>query len=267
MTASANSFTRATNARRCTGRIVIAKEDLGRCAESTINPRTPYCYWHRLDKTTYPGQARAAEIRLASAATPHRERVPPAEWPDGMRWCAGCQSFCPLWYCQGSRCKACTRAAAQAARRRDVYGLADEAWQAIMELQGHRCAICRNRSRDRAPAVEHDHQTTKVRGGCCKHCNHDLLGAAFDSPRTLASALMYLLAPPTSGRWIRPEDGADAVLAAVQETLDQLYRAGRARQLADDALAALAAGPGQPDDEDDDQLDDQLDESFDDVEL
>lgn len=244
--------------RICNKRIVIAGDDVGPCTEETVDPRSPMCYWHRLDRTTFPGQGRAAEIRLAAAPIPHRQRVPPAEWPPGFRWCSGCQSFVPLWYCQGSKCKACTRAAAQAARRRDVYGLSDEAWQAIMELQGGRCAICRNRTRDRAPAVEHDHQTGAVRGGACKHCNHDLLGAAFDSPRMLVAALMYLLAPPTSGRWIRPEDGADTVLQAVTQALEQLYQAGRARRLAEVAQAALVAagesgGPGGGGEDEDDE--------------
>lgn len=240
---------RITNARVCNRRIIIAKEDVGPCTEPTIDPRSPMCYWHRLDRTTLPGQGRAAEIRLAAAPLPHRDRVPPVEWPPGFRWCSGCQSFVPVWYCQGSKCKACKRADAQAARRRDVYGLADAAWQAIMELQGGRCAICRNRSRDRAPAVEHDHGTGRVRGGCCKGCNHDLLGGAHDSPRMLASALLYLLAPPTSGRWVRPEEGADAVLRAVGEVIEALNAEGRARALADEALALLDRS-GQPDDED-----------------
>lgn len=227
--------------RICRARIVILKTDVGPCTEPTIDPKAPYCYWHRLDRTTLPGQARAAEMRLAAAPTPHRSRVPPQEWPAGSRWCAGCQSMVPIWYCTGSKCKACSRAAQQAARRRDVYGLSDEAWQAIMELQGGRCAICRNHSRDRAPAVEHDHQTSAVRGGACKHCNHDLLGAAFDSPRMLASALMYLLAPPTSGRWVRPEDGADTILRVVGETLEQLRVAASERRKADAMLSILAA--------------------------
>jgi hypothetical protein len=242
---------RITNARKCRSRIIINKEDAGPCTEPTIDPRSPYCVWHRLDRTTYPGQGRAAELRLAAAPVPHRQRVPPTEWPPGYRWCSGCQSFVPVWYCQGTKCKACKRADAQAARRRDVYGLADAAWQAIMELQGGRCAICRNRSRDRAPAVEHDHSTGRVRGGCCKGCNHDLLGGAHDSPRTLAAALLYLLAPPTSGRWVRPEEGADAVLRAVGEVIEALNAEGRARALADEALTLLDRSSLDEDDEDD----------------
>jgi len=248
--------TEKINVRICRGRIVIEKTDLGPCKDVTLDPRSPFCYWHRLDRTNLPGQATAAEMRLRAAAGPYRKRVPPQEWPDGQRWCSGCQSFVPLWYCQGSKCKACRRADAQASRRRDVYGLSDDAWKAIMELQGGRCAICRNRSRDRAPAVEHDHATTRVRGGACKHCNHDLLGAAFDSPRILVAALMYLLAPPTSGRWIRPEDGGDHVLRVVTSALDDLYREGRARQLAEAAMGALTAAGGADEDDEDDEDED-----------
>ena len=196
----------------------------GPCGRETVDPRSPYCYWHRLARTTYPGQEQAARARLAKAeATPgyeYRARVPAEEWPAGERWCAGCQSFVPLWYCSGTRCKACVRAKRGETRRKEVYGIDEAAWRAILDLQGHRCAICRNRSRDRAPAVEHDHGTGAVRGACCKQCNHDLLGGAHDSPRRLAAALVYLLAPPTSGRWVKPEDCAEEILALVTGYID-----------------------------------------------
>jgi hypothetical protein len=237
--------------RICAKHVVIDGEDIGRCTEPTVDPRSPMCYWHRLDRTTFPGQATAAALRLKAAPVPHRQRVPPIEWPQGFRWCSGCQSFVPLWYCTGSRCKACARASQQAARRRTVYGLADESWAAIMELQGGRCAICRNRQRDRAPAVEHDHGTGAVRGGCCVECNHKLLGGAHDSPRTLAAALLYLLAPPTSGRWVRPEEGVDPVLRAVEDVIKQQNAIGRARRLADEAQARLDGLQGVEDDETD----------------
>ena len=169
-----NGPPRITHPRTCNRRIVIAKEDVGPCIEPTIDPRSPMCYFHRLDRTTFPGQARAAELRLAGAATPHR---------------------------------------------------------------------------DRAPAVEHDHGTGRVRGGACKNCNHDLLGGAHDSPRMLAAALLYLLAPPTSGRWVRPEEGTDAVLRVVGEVIEAFNAQGRARVLAADAQALLGV-PGDGDEPD-----------------
>ena len=199
------------------------------CGLATIDPRSPYCVWHRLARTTYPGQEQAAKARLAAAPQPHRPRVPQAEWPAGERWCAGCQSFVPGWYCSGSRCKACVRAKRGQARRQEIYGITEDEWAEILKVQGYRCAICRNRSRDRAPAVEHDHGTGAVRGACCKQCNHDLLGGAHDSPRRLVAALVYLLRPPTSGQWVAPEDCTDGILALVETALDALAVDGRAR--------------------------------------
>ena len=192
------------------------------CGRETVDPRSPYCVWHRLERTSLPGQEQAARARLLAAEAgggEHRARVDQRDWPPGERWCAGCQSFVPLWYCSGSRCKACVRAKRGETRRAKVYGVTPDDWEGILAVQGRRCAICRRGSRDRAPAVEHDHATQAVRGACCKRCNHDLLGAAHDSPRMLAAGLIYLLAPPASGRWVRPEDCLDEVIAAVEAVL------------------------------------------------
>jgi hypothetical protein len=200
-------------------RICQSLVDAAPCGRPTADPCSPYCTWHRLARTTLPGQETAAKARLAAAPEPHRARVPATEWPPGDRWCAGCQSMVPLWYCTGSRCKDCARAKRGETRRRTVYGITEEDWDDLLKLQGYRCAICRFWSRDRAPAVEHDHGTQAVRGACCKRCNHDLLGGAADSPRRVAAALIYLLAPPASGDWVRPEDCLDEVLAAVERVL------------------------------------------------
>ena len=237
--------------------MIINKEDVGACTYTTIDPRSPTCYWHRLLRTTGDGQALAAAIRLKAAPMPARTRVPSVEWPAGERWCAGCQSMVPLFYVCGSRCKACARVAAQEARRETIYGLAPEAWQALMALQDGLCAICRNKQRDRSPAVEHDHSgaggVKSVRGGACVKCNHEVLGGAFDSPRIIASALIYLLAPPASGRWVKPEISVDPVIRAVGAVLDELHRADRDRERAERLLSALDASA----------LDDDLDDATD----
>jgi hypothetical protein len=39
--------------------------------------------------------------------------------------------------------------------------------------------------------LDHDHNTGKIRGVLCKHCNH-VLGHAYDSINTLESAVFYL---------------------------------------------------------------------------
>lgn len=234
-------------------RLCRSKVDEAPCPYTTIDPRSPYCVWHRLMRTTMGGQEQAAEIRRRAATGAHRARVPAAEWPPGERWCAGCQTFVPIFYTSGSRCRACARSARSEQNRASTYGLTSDAWDEIMTLQGYKCAICRQRQRDRAPAADHDHAKGQhaVRGGLCVKCNHELLAAAHESPRRLAAALIYLLAPPTSGRWVPPEVGVDAVLRVVGELLGTLDAERRQRAAAGAARAALAPFEDEPDELDD----------------
>lgn len=166
---------------------------------------SPMCYWHRIVRTTIEAQIRAAKERLRNAREPHRKRVPEHMWPPNERWCAGCQSFVPLWYCPGSRCKACTAEQRHASLLKSVYDLTPEQYHALFELQGGKCAICRNRQLDRRLATDHDHKTGAVRGLLCHTCNHDLLGAAHDSVNILRAAVAYLETPPATGNWTPPE--------------------------------------------------------------
>jgi hypothetical protein len=187
--------------------------------------RSPYCYWDRLSRTSMDAQIREAERRLAAAAgEPFRARVAPAEWPDGERWCAGCQSFVPLWYAAVSRCKACHAKGARDSHRMSVYGLSPAGHKKLAETQDDRCAICRKRQTMKSVAVDHDHKTGVVRGLLCKRCNHDLLGAAFESVKILLAAATYLVVPPSGGDWIDPEVYGDAVLRAFLATVDEQSR-------------------------------------------
>jgi hypothetical protein len=125
----------------------------------------------------------------------------------------------PLFYTTGSRCKACASKAARDSHRKAAHGLTPEDWKRILEIQDGRCAICRNRQVSKSLAADHDHQTEVRRGALCSRCNHDLLGAAFESVRVLLAAASYLLAPPTSGDWIDPEIGGDRLLAIFTEAV------------------------------------------------
>jgi hypothetical protein len=159
-----------------------------------------YCYWHRLARTAMEFQAAQAEVRRGpSGDTPSRARIPETDWPADERWCAGCQSFVPLWYCTGSRCKACSWVTRRDQRNQATYGLGREAFDALLLLQEGKCAICGKRQLDRAIAVDHDHKTAAVRGLLCKSCNHGILGSAHDSVRMLRAAVYYLERPPASG--------------------------------------------------------------------
>lgn len=181
------------------------------------------CIWHWLAKQPADVQASYARARLEAAKKMKgstefifRARVPSAAWPRGERWCAGCQSFIPLFYCQGSRCRSCASQAAHGARVEKTYGITPERYDELLRQQGGRCAICRNRPRSQRLAVDHNHKTDEPRGLLCKRCNHDLLGGGHDDPALLWRALEYLLFPPARFP-VRPSQ--QAVLEVLNERL------------------------------------------------
>lgn len=127
--------------------------------------------------------------------------------PEGTAWCAGCQSFRDHedFGKDATRCRACLSAAQHAGMVERVYGLTAEQYDALLERQGGRCAICRNRPGKKRLAVDHDHGTGEVRGLLCGSCNHDLLGSAWDSLAKVTAAWHYLNTPPAAGAWLPPE--------------------------------------------------------------
>ena len=190
-----------------------------------------FCYWHALMRMSSDEQAAEANRRLmawvARCGDLRRTRVPQSDWPEGERWCAGCQSFVPKFYTSGSRCKACVSAAAHAARLEKTYGIDAAEYERIFAKQGRRCAICGNRSRTIRFAVDHDHKTGAVRGILCKRCNHDLLGGGHDSIDVLFKALRYLLYPPAVDHGFTPTDAH--VLTALRDHLEARRDLERAR--------------------------------------
>lgn len=158
------------------------------------------CYWHQLPKMPMEVQEEAADLRLAAHArsgAEYRARVPMSEWPEGYRWCSGCQTMVPDFYTQGSRCKACnSKAAHRSAAERKYLWPAGMTYDKLLAVQGGRCAICRCTPRTRRLAIDHDHETGYVRGLLCMKCNHELLGAAQDNVQILRNAVYYLEHPP-----------------------------------------------------------------------
>jgi len=55
-----------------------------------------------------------------------------------------------------------------------TYGLKPGEYQAMLDAQDGRCAICGNRPVTIRLAVDHDHETGRVRGLLCKRCNRAL---------------------------------------------------------------------------------------------
>lgn len=88
-------------------------------------------------------------------------------------------------------------------RRRQIksdYGLSMETFDLMREMQGNRCAICRETFKERTQkkyyvrgsiAVDHCHTTGRVRGLLCSQCNVGL-GSFRDNLEYLESARLYI---------------------------------------------------------------------------
>lgn len=80
------------------------------------------------------------------------------------------------------------------ARTRDLkrsFDLTPEQYQEMSEAQNGVCAICKRPDRKKALAVDHNHETGKVRGLLCNPCNR-ALGLFQDSADVLTTAADYL---------------------------------------------------------------------------
>lgn len=204
------------------------------CKKACGYPAAPgrqFCKWHILTRSSSDVQAAAAldrrEDALGHDFAVYQAKVPKERWPDGERWCAGCQSFVPLFYCSGSRCKACASSAAHERRLETTYGITPEEYRRIFfDVQGGRCAVCRNQPRSIRFAVDHDHKTGEVRGILCKRCNHDLLGGGHDSVDTLWNAIEYLLFPPAQVAYRPTREAVMASLSLHLEARDLLAQRG-----------------------------------------
>jgi hypothetical protein len=145
-----------------------------------------------------PIEIQEAEALRRRARSPEtRDRVPPKEWPAGTRYCSGCRWMVPVFYARGSRCRACASRAAHRSGVASSYEWPEGVtYDALLALQGGRCAICRCTPQTRRLATDHDHETGLVRGLLCSVCNHDLLGAAHDRLDILRNAVRYLELTP-----------------------------------------------------------------------
>lgn len=152
------------------------------------------CKYHWLLTQPIEVQIQWADRRLRNS--PHvkefgrQMRVAESRWPAGKRWCSGCQSYIPLFYARGARCRACQSRAQHASHIKKTYDLDETTYQALLEWQRGRCFICGRVPRSRRLAVDHDHETGEVRGLLCaddeRGCNHAVLGNLEASARTTA---------------------------------------------------------------------------------
>jgi hypothetical protein len=203
--AEAFSLTPPRNVRRCSDPKRIG------CRQEA-EPRKQRCYecWLRAQ----PPVVRADAAKRRGELVPERYRLKKVDkkrWPEGRRWCAGCQTFLLFIDCTGSRCKACASAASHKSAVASRFGIDEETYAWLLEKQLGKCAICRSRPKTVRMAVDHDHACEQcggkqgcpacVRGLLCARCNHELLGAAHDSINILRNAVTYLETPPMGDQW------------------------------------------------------------------
>lgn len=159
-----------------------------------------FCYWHRVDRLPIDEQIEYAIARRTQMLKTHEVRatVPGDQWPAGRRFCSGCQFMVPIWYTQGSRCRACSSHASYASHLASSYKISYADYLAMLKYQDYRCYICRRRPLKKRLAVDHDHETGQVRGLLCsgeRSCNHDILGNIKDV--AMAQRIVsYLTNPP-----------------------------------------------------------------------
>lgn len=79
----------------------------------------------------------------------------------------------------------------RSARLKRKYGMTLDGYNALVEEQDGRCAICRQVCELGHLQVDHDHTNGQVRGLLCHKCNK-MLGLACDSPSLLEAATRYL---------------------------------------------------------------------------
>ena len=74
-----------------------------------------------------------------------------------------------------------------------VYGITLKEYNTLLKTQNNVCAICKkeNLPNSGSLAVDHDHETGKVRGLLCVQCNRGL-GIFYDNISYLENAIKYL---------------------------------------------------------------------------
>lgn len=80
---------------------------------------------------------------------------------------------------------------ARIAHLRDKHGMTVDEYEAMWDAQKGVCAICGGGEVKRLLAVDHCHETGRIRGLLCSDCNVGL-GQFRDDPKRLARAIRYL---------------------------------------------------------------------------
>jgi recombination endonuclease VII len=107
--------------------------------------------------------------------------------------------------------------------RKHRFGITPEDFQAMVDAQDGRCALCRQipkppKGHGTPFVVDHDHVTRQVRGLLCSPCNKGL-GNFEDDPARLVAAADYLMNPPQVHLGFRASD-----YAVAQQTAQTMRR-------------------------------------------
>jgi hypothetical protein len=87
----------------------------------------------------------------------------------------------------------------QSHHRKSRYGLSREDVDCLIKIQGNVCAICGKPGwSGKEPHIDHNHETGRVRGLLCFHCNL-ALGLIKDNPRIAQAMIDYLNVDSSEG--------------------------------------------------------------------
>lgn len=189
-----------------------------------------FCQWCILKRQPVHVQAEAAIARRALIPEHLRlkrsQKIVIDDTPEGLAFCAGCQSYMPLdHYGKGAtQCRGCVNAKNFERSVAKTYGITKDEYDRILDIQGGACAICRRKpTGDRRLAVDHDHKTGVVRGLLCsgeKGCNHGGLGSFHDDRDIVWRAFLYLSNPPATQQiddWVKYTDDRPPVVPKTRE--------------------------------------------------
>jgi hypothetical protein len=74
---------------------------------------------------------------------------------------------------------------------KNTYGMTLDEYNVLLEAQNYGCAICGNSNGNRVMFVDHDHDTSEVRGLLCTRCNC-AIGLLDDDVEKMAKAIEYI---------------------------------------------------------------------------
>lgn len=126
--------------------------------------------------------------------------IDPKQKKDGGRisWCRDCRnSYVSGWRDKNEvKCRGYRQPYHAVGNRRRNYGLSNEGFINLLEVQRGCCALCGTELKDggRTPnslVVDHCHGTGKVRGLLCRNCNSGI-GLLKDSPELHRKAAAYI---------------------------------------------------------------------------